>query len=90
MSQAQQRVKYGRQLVKYHGYWYIVLTKKELEEWPGVHWSGYVLYHKWLWWKHYGEWYGREIATYRYLDGDRDNVRVSNIGVKAIYSQEWF
>ena len=73
----------GRELRQYQGYWYVCLTKKELEEWPGIHWNGYVLVHKWKYWLKYGEWYGQEEARYRYLDGDRDNIRITNIGVRC-------
>ena len=91
MSQVPQRSTYGRTLYKFSGgYWFIILTPAEREEYPGCTWSGYVLYHKWAWWKKYGEWYGRDTATYRYLDGDKDNIRITNIGVKAIRCQEWF
>jgi hypothetical protein len=70
-----------RELRQYQGYWYIILTPGELEDWEGVHWHGYVLVHKWKYWVKYGEWYGRDEAMYRYLDGDRDNIRITNIGV---------
>lgn len=72
----------GRELRQYQGYWYIHLTPREREEWPGIHWSGYVLYHKYKIWMHYGEWYGVEDAIYKYLDGNRDNIRITNIGVR--------
>jgi hypothetical protein len=71
----------GRVLVQYQGYWYIRLTPSEVEDYPGVHWNRYVLIHKWKWWLKYGEWFGIEEATYRYLDKDRDNIRITNIGV---------
>lgn len=71
----------GRELRQYQGYWHIRLTKEELEEWPGVHWNGYTLAHKWKYWLKYGEWYGVEDARYYYIDGDRDNLRITNIGL---------
>ncbi len=75
------RFTYGRELRCYQGYWFAILTPEEIQNWPGNHWNGYVLFHKWRYWLKYGEWYGREEATYHYLDGDRDNIRITNIGV---------
>jgi hypothetical protein len=72
----------GRELRQYQGYWYVCLTKNELKDWPGIHWNGYVLVHKWKYWLKYGEWYGRDEAMYRYLDGDQNNIRITNIGVR--------
>jgi hypothetical protein len=78
----------GRELRRYAGYWFVCLTAKELEDWPGNSWSGYVLVHKWKYWLKYGEWYGREDGMYRYLDGDTDNIRITNIGIK-LRNGEW-
>jgi hypothetical protein len=79
----------GRELRQYQGYWYVILTKDELNAWPGIHWNGYVLFHKWKIWKVYGLWYGVEEAIYRYLDGNRDNIRLSNIGVLNRQTKEY-
>ncbi|MEX3929786.1 hypothetical protein AB4Y36_38245 [Paraburkholderia sp. BR10936] len=79
----------GRELRQYQDYWYIRLTHKELADWPGVHWHGYVLVHKWKIWALYGEWYGQDEARYCYLDGDRDNIRVTNIGLRRV-GGDWF
>lgn len=70
-----------RELRQYQGYWYIQLTARELAEWPGCHWTGYVLIHKFKWWKKYGEWFSREEATYHYADRDPNNIRITNIVV---------
>jgi hypothetical protein len=78
----------GRELRWYCGYWHIRLSDREMGEWPGVHWHRWVLFHKWKYWTKYGEWYGRDEATYRYLDKDPDNIRITNIGV-LLRSGEW-
>jgi|SRR5215469_140889 len=78
-----------RELRKYAGYWFIMLTHSEQLEYPGNSWSGYVLFHKWKWWVKYGEWYGREEGIYHYLDGDRDNIRITNIGVRFRGTDQW-
>lgn len=73
----------GRELRKYNnGYWYIRLTDAEFEEWVGTHWSRYVTFHKWKIWMHYGEYYTEDEARYKYLDGDQDNIRITNIGIR--------
>jgi hypothetical protein len=77
-----------RELRKYQGYWYVRLTPRELDEWPGVHWNGYVLVHKWKIWVRYGEWYGGDEARYYYVDGDRDNIRLTNFSVREVGTQE--
>jgi hypothetical protein len=79
----------GRELRQYQGYWYIILTKSELAAWPGIHWNGYVLFHKWKIWEKYGIWYGVEHGFYRYMDGDKNNIRLSNIGLKDRVTKEW-
>jgi hypothetical protein len=84
------RVVGGRTLVRYQNYWYVVLNKSELQEYPGCHWHGYVIYHKWKYWHHYGEHYWRDEAVYRYNDGNPDNLRVTNIVVKLRGTSEWF
>lgn len=79
----------GRELRNYQGYWYIRLTQAELKEWPGVHWTGCVLIHKYKWWKQYGEWFGQHEARYKYIDGDQDNIRITNIAIKFHGTDEW-
>lgn len=73
----------GREIRKYsNGYWYIRLTDVEMEEYPGTSWSGYVVIHKWKWWVKYGEHYWYNEGSYRYADGNQDNIRITNITVK--------
>jgi len=79
----------GRELRQYQGYWYVRLTAKELEDYPGVNWSGYVLVHKWKWWLKHGEWFGQHEARYRYLDGDTNNIRITNICVTEVGTGAW-
>src|SRR5215469_18365791 len=74
----------GRELRQYQGYWYIYLTPRERESYPGIHWSGYALYHKYKWWLKYGEWFGGDEARYYYADGDRNNIRITNIVVTPV------
>jgi hypothetical protein len=73
-----------RELRQYQGYWYIILTPREMEEWPGIHWNGYVLYHKYKWWKTHGEWFPGTEMRYCYVDGDRDNIRITNIDLRPV------
>lgn len=76
----------NRELRQYQGYGYIRLTPRELQDWPGVHWSRFVLVHKWKFWKRYGEWFAGDQARY-YADGDRDNIRLTNIAVREVGTQ---
>jgi hypothetical protein len=79
----------NRELRQYQGYWYIRLNDVELQDWPGVHWGGYVLIHKYKFWKRHGDWYAGDEARYYYADGDRDNIRLTNIAIKEVGTPNW-
>lgn len=79
----------GRELRLYAGYWFVRLTPSEMAEYPGGTWTGYILAHKWKVWKSRGVWYSRDEAMYRFLDGNPDNLRITNIGVKATGTDNW-
>ncbi|MEX3859679.1 hypothetical protein AB3X94_37450 [Paraburkholderia sp. BR10923] len=79
----------NREIRRYQNYWYICLTRDELNEYPGVHWHGWVLIHKYKFWKRWGEWYGEDVARYYYLDRDPDNIRITNIGIREIGTDNW-
>lgn len=80
--------KNGRNYMKWGGYWWIRLTEAEAEEYPGSSWGGWVRIHKYKIWDKYGLWYDMADARYYYMDGNPDNIRITNIGVKTVRG-EW-
>lgn len=73
-----------REYIKWGGYWWTRLSKKEQDDYPGSTWGGWVRVHKFKVWEKYGEWYGQSEARYCFLDGNPDNLRITNIGVRQI------